>query len=128
MSKRYIEGGYPRGKPNRSAQKGCGGRSLNAMRPYSTWRLETPARVVTLAARIDALQTDAKNCALEDPVVKLSSEELPEMPRRLQQVCELSRYAHGGRQPRVLDPFSGGESMPLEALPLSCHAVALHGL
>lgn len=34
------------------------------------------------------------------------------------------RAAHGGRAPRVLDPFAGGGAIPLEALRLGCEAVA----
>ncbi len=32
--------------------------------------------------------------------------------------------AHGGRAPRVLDPFSGGGAIPLEAMRLGCEALA----
>ena len=32
--------------------------------------------------------------------------------------------AHGGKRPRVLDPFSGGGAIPLEALRLGCDVVA----
>ncbi|MDW8245739.1 MAG: DUF1156 domain-containing protein [Sandaracinaceae bacterium] len=35
------------------------------------------------------------------------------------------REAFGGRAPRVLDPFAGGGSIPLEALRLGCEAYAL---
>ena len=34
------------------------------------------------------------------------------------------RAAHGGRAPRVLDPFSGGGAIPLEAMRLGCEVVA----
>lgn len=37
----------------------------------------------------------------------------------------LIREAFGGRAPRVLDPFAGGGSIPLEALRLGCEAYAL---
>ena len=33
--------------------------------------------------------------------------------------------AHGGRAPRVLDPFSGGGTIPLEAARLGCEAIAM---
>ncbi|MDR2573085.1 MAG: DUF1156 domain-containing protein [Desulfovibrio sp.] len=35
------------------------------------------------------------------------------------------RAAHGGRAPRVLDPFSGGGAIPLEAMRLGCEAHAV---
>jgi adenine-specific DNA methylase len=35
------------------------------------------------------------------------------------------RKAFGGRAPRVLDPFAGGGSIPLEAMRLGCEAIAM---
>ena len=35
------------------------------------------------------------------------------------------RKAYGGRAPRVLDPFAGGGSIPLEAMRLGCEAAAV---
>ncbi len=37
---------------------------------------------------------------------------------------ERLRAAHGGRAPRVLDPFAGGGAIPLEAMRLGCEATA----
>jgi putative DNA methylase len=38
--------------------------------------------------------------------------------------CEKIRAAHGGRAPRVLDPFAGGGAIPLEAMRLGCEVAA----
>ena len=35
------------------------------------------------------------------------------------------RKAHGGRAPKVLDPFAGGGAIPLEAMRLGCEATAI---
>ena len=35
------------------------------------------------------------------------------------------REAHGGRAPRVLDPFAGGGAIPLEAMRLGCESTAI---
>jgi adenine-specific DNA methylase len=35
------------------------------------------------------------------------------------------RKAHGGRAPKVLDPFAGGGAIPLEAMRLGCEATAV---
>jgi putative DNA methylase len=125
MSNRYIEDVLPLAELNKYAQKGGGIGSLNVMHPYFARRPLTASRAMTLAALVDAPQTEAERQALEDLIVKLSSEEWPEMPRRLEQARAWIREAHGGRAPRVLDPFAGGGSMPLEALRLGCDAVAL---
>jgi adenine-specific DNA methylase len=37
---------------------------------------------------------------------------------------ELIREAYGGRAPRVLDPFSGGGAIPLEAMRMGCEVTA----
>jgi adenine-specific DNA methylase len=43
----------------------------------------------------------------------------------VQKARRLIREAFGGRAPRVLDPFAGGGSIPLEALRLGCETYAL---
>jgi putative DNA methylase len=46
-------------------------------------------------------------------------------PSLLQRARALIREAFGGRAPRVLDPFAGGGSIPLEATRLGCETYAL---
>ena len=45
----------------------------------------------------------------------------PELDRFRREI----REAHGGRAPRVLDPFAGGGAIPLEAMRLGCEATAI---
>jgi putative DNA methylase len=125
MPKRYIEDVLPLGELNKYAQKGGGIGSLNAMHPYFARRPLTASRAMTLAALVDVPRSEAERQALESLLVKLSSEEWPDKPKLLQRARELIRQAHGGRAPRVLDPFAGGGSMPLEAMRLGCEATAL---
>jgi adenine-specific DNA methylase len=47
-------------------------------------------------------------------------ENLPDMAWFREQI----RAAHGGRAPRLLDPFAGGGAIPLEAMRLGCEVVA----
>jgi putative DNA methylase len=123
--KRYIEDVLPLGELNKYAQKGGGIGSLNAMHPYFARRPLTASRAMTLAALVGAPRTEAERDALEKLLVELSSEEWPDKPKLLQHAHELIRQAHGGRAPRVLDPFAGGGSMSLEAMRLGCEATAL---
>ena len=81
---RYIEDVLPLSELNKVAQKGGGIGSLNAMHPYFARRPLTASRAMTLAALVDAPQTETKRQALEQLLVELSSEEWPEMPRRLE--------------------------------------------
>ncbi|MDY7075912.1 MAG: DUF1156 domain-containing protein [Chloroflexota bacterium] len=123
--KRFIEDVLPLGELNKYAQKGGGIGSLNAMHPYFARRPLTASRAMTLAALVDAPETEAEREALEHLLVELSSEEWPDKPTLLERARALVRQAQGGRAPRVLDPFAGGGSMPLEALRLGCEATAL---
>lgn len=45
--------------------------------------------------------------------------------RELQKFRDEIRAAYGGRAPRILDPFSGGGAIPLEAMRLGCEAHAV---
>ncbi len=125
-SNRYIEDVLPLTELNQHAQKGGGIGSLNAMHPYFARRPLTASRAMTLAALIEAPAADeSTRKALAQLLVALSSDEWPNDPALLERAREIIRNAHSGRAPRVLDPFAGGGSMPLEALRLGCEAVAL---
>lgn len=125
MSKRYIEDVLPLTELNKYAQVGGGIGSLNAMHPYFARRPLTASRAMTLAALLDAPKTDSERKVYEEVLIGLCKEEWPDSPELLVKARELIRQAHGGRAPRVLDPFAGGGSMPLEALRLGCEATAL---
>lgn len=125
MKKRLIEDVLPLRELNKYAQKGGGIGSLNAMHPYFARRPLTASRAMTLAALVDAPESERERQKLEELLIKLSSEEWPDMPELLAQAQALIRQAHGGRAPRVLDPFAGGGSMPFEAMRLGCEATAL---
>ena len=125
MPKRFIEDVLPLTELNKTAQTGGGIGSFNAMHPYFARRPLTASRAMTLAALIDAPQDDKQRQTLERLLTSLSQKEWPDNPVLLKQAQELIRQAHGGRAPRVLDPFAGGGSMPLEALRLGCDATAV---
>ena len=112
---RYIEDILPLGELNKYAQKGGGIGSLNAMHPYFARRPLTASRAMTLAALVDAPRTEAERHTLETLLVELSSEEWPDKPALLKRARELVLQAHGGRAPRVLDPFAGAGTLALAA-------------
>jgi putative DNA methylase len=57
---------------------------------------------------------------VKDGVLAWGQENAPAMDSLRAQIREF----HGGRAPRVLDPFAGGGAIPLEAMRLGCEATA----
>lgn len=65
-------------------------------------------------------KVDATKVEGDGGVLWWGQENLPDMAWFREQI----RSAHGGRAPRVLDPFAGGGAIPLEAMRLGCEVVA----
>ena len=93
-----------------------------------TWFARRPlaaCRAATFAALVDAPGTEDER----DELLKLIVESLPgAAPKEKPQVIEAMRQrilaAFDGQAPRVLDPFAGGGSLPLEATRLGCETYA----
>lgn len=65
-------------------------------------------------------KVDASKVEGDGGILWWGQENLPDMAWFRDQI----RLAHGGRAPRVLDPFAGGGAIPLEAMRLGCEVVA----
>ena len=65
-------------------------------------------------------KVDATKVEGDGGILWWGQENLPDMAWFREQI----RSAHGGRAPRVLDPFAGGGAIPLEAMRLGCEVVA----
>ncbi len=65
-------------------------------------------------------KVDSTKVEGEGGVLWWGQENVPDMAWFREQI----RAAHGGRAPRVLDPFAGGGAIPLEAMRLGCEVVA----
>jgi putative DNA methylase len=63
---------------------------------------------------------DATKLEGDGGILWWGQENLPDVAWFREQI----RSAHGGRAPRVLDPFAGGGAIPLEAMRLGCEVVA----
>ena len=64
---------------------------------------------------------ERKKEATEGGILHWGRENDPDIARLRSEI----RAAHGGRAPRVLDPFAGGGAIPLEAMRLGCAATAI---
>ena len=94
-----------------------------------TWFARRPlaaCRAATFAALVDAPLTEAER----EELLRLIRESLPnkapqQKPDVIAAMRDRVRAAAGDRAPRVLDPFAGGGSLPLEAARLGAEAHAL---
>lgn len=101
---------------------------INALHPYWARKALSVSRTVLLAA----LLPDDPECREElHRLVRdaarweIAFGSRPGLRTVLHRARQAIRKAFDGRAPRVLDPFAGGGSIPLEALRLGCEAHAL---
>lgn len=88
------------------------------------------SRATALAALLPDPGDPKKREELLELVKKITPWEVvskndPDKKHLLEKARRRIREAYGGRAPRVLDPFAGGGSIPLEALRLGCETYAL---
>ena len=81
------------------------------------------SRATALAALVE--DDPARREELLSLIKQLAPWESAHDERLLERARALIRATYGGRAPRILDPFAGGGSIPLEALRLGCEAYAL---
>ncbi|MEQ1735495.1 MAG: DUF1156 domain-containing protein [Rhodoglobus sp.] len=75
----------------------------------------------TMAESSDPAKQREDLCRRIERVTRWNGVDQGELARLSRLVC----MAHGGQPPTVLDIFSGGGAIPLEAMRLGCHAIAV---
>jgi len=94
-----------------------------------TWFARRPlaaCRAATFAALIDAPNTEAERDHLMELIKKSLPAKAPlNKPKVFEEMRQLIKQTFDGATPRVLDPFAGGGSLPLEAARLGCETHAL---
>lgn len=88
-----------------------------ARRPLAASRAALLAALLPDPGDPDRRQRYLERIAALVPWGKESGEDLQALAREI-------RAAHGGRAPRVLDPFAGGGAIPFEAMRLGCEVLA----
>lgn len=83
----------------------------------------TACRAAVYAALAPAPRTDEERDEAASFVARLAAYK-PD-PGTVEEARERIREAHGGRAPKVLDPFAGGGAIPLEAARLGCESHAI---
>ena len=92
-----------------------------------TWWARRPlaaSRATIYAALTPAPKSEKDAKTTKQKIAKMSRWENPINPTMISRARERIRDYYEGRSPKVLDPFSGGGSIPLEALRLGCETYA----
>lgn len=123
--KRLIEELLPLAEIGVESSKSVSNGDIHAIHTWFARRPLAACRAATFAALVDAPATEDER----DALMKLIIESLPAAaPQKQPQVIEAMRShilaTFDGRPPRVLDPFAGGGSLPLEAARLGCETYA----
>ena len=103
--------------------------SYGAIHAIHTWFARRPlaaCRAATFAALVDAPKTEAERDVLQELIIRSLPSKAPmDHPEVIEEMRRRIRETFDGRRPKVLDPFAGGGSLPLEACRLDCEAYAL---
>lgn len=124
--KRLIEELLPLAEIGVESSKSIAKGDIHAIHTWFARRPLAACRAATFAALVDAPKTEAER----DELLKLIVETLPnkapqQKPKQIEAMQKRVRATFDGRAPRVLDPFAGGGSLPLEAARLGCETHAL---
>ncbi len=128
MKRRIIEDFFPVTEVSKAAsrEKNIRHGHISTLHVWWARRPLGSSRAVIAASLISKIpKASSRNCHLHELISKLSQWESIKDKELLTQIRDLIRASNDGKTPRVLDPFSGGGSIPLEALRLGCETHAL---
>ena len=124
--RRLIEEILPLAEISRESSKSISYGAIHAIHTWFARRPLSACRAATFAALVDAPGTEKERDALLALITGTLGDKAPQtQPKRMAKMRQHIRDTFEGEQPRVLDPFGGGGSLPLEAIRLGCEAHAL---
>ena len=125
--KRFIEESFPVKEVSEISAKEKNIRHGHISTLHIWWarRPLASSRATNYAALIPAPKDPAELSKIKQFNVELSKWENSLNPRIIEKARRDILEANGGIPPRILDPFAGGGSIPLEALRLGCEAHAI---
>ncbi len=124
--KRLIEELLPLAEIGVESSKSIAKGDIHAIHTWFARRPLAACRAATFAALVDAPMTESERAELMELIIAGLPNKAPEQkPKVIQSMRERVRTTFDGRAPRVLDPFAGGGSLPLEAARLGCEAYAM---
>ena len=126
MTKRFIEETFPvRQISDESAsEKNIRTGNISSLHIWWARKPLAPSRATTYAALIPAPSSEEELREKREFIVELSKREHSQNLNLIQQAQQDVLAAHNGAPPRVLDPFAGGGSIPLEAARMGCEVYA----
>ncbi|HOJ88863.1 MAG TPA: DUF1156 domain-containing protein, partial [Pseudothermotoga sp.] len=125
--KRYIEESFPIKEVSEisAKEKNIRHGHISTMHIWWARRPLASSRATSYAALIPAQEDPAEWEKTRQFIVELSKWENSLDEKMIRKAREDILRANSGKHPKVLDPFSGGGSIPLEALRLGCEAHAV---
>jgi len=125
--KRYIEESFPIKEVSEisAKEKNIRHGHISTMHIWWARRPLASSRATSYAALIPAQEDPAEWEKTRQFIVELSKWENSLDEKIIRKAREDILRANSGKHPKVLDPFSGGGSIPLEALRLGCEAHAV---
>lgn len=125
-SKRLLEELIPLAEIGVEASKSISYGDIHAIHTWFARRPLAACRAATFAALVDAPKTEAERDELQALMKRAIPNKSPvDDPEAIAEMRRLIRETFKDETPRVLDPFAGGGSLPLEAARLGCEAHAL---
>lgn len=125
LQKRMIEELIPLAEIGLESSKSVSYGDIHAIHTWFARRPLAACRAATFAALVNAPTTEAGRDELIDLIVKSLPAKAPQTRKKiLQEMRSRIRETYEGHVPRVLDPFAGGGSLPLEAARLGCETYA----
>ena len=120
--RRFIEETFPvRAVSEHSArEKSIRHGHISTLHIWWARRPLASSRAVNYAALIPAPKTNEERNKQKEFIAEFSKWESSLNEKMIEQAREAILKAGGGKAPKVLDPFGGGGSIPLEALRLGC--------
>ncbi|MGB9824475.1 MAG: DUF1156 domain-containing protein [Candidatus Hydrothermia bacterium] len=125
--KRFIEVSFPIKEVSEESvrEKNIRHGHISTLHIWWARRPLASSRATNFAALIPATDDSAEREKIKNFIIELSKWENSLNKRIITEARENVLKVNNGKPPRILDPFAGGGSIPLEALRIGCEAHAI---